>query len=122
MSEGWTRICELDDVVSGTGVCALVKGRQVAIFRIDDAVYATDNFDTASEANVLSRGLVGDLKGERVVASPIYKHHYNLTTGKCLEDETKAVHVHRAKVLDGRIWVKAGGEPKRTTCPYCGVG
>jgi len=122
MSEGWTRICELDDVVPGTGVCALVEGRQIAIFRIADTVYATDNFDPASEANVLSRGLVGDLKGERVVASPIYKHHYSLTTGRCLEDDTKTVHVHRAKVLDGRIWVRSGGETTRTTCPYCGVG
>src|SRR5262249_22042377 len=57
-----------------------------------------------------------------VVASPIYKHHYNLTTGKCLEDETKAIHIHRARALDGRVWVKVGGETTRTTCPYCGVG
>jgi assimilatory nitrate reductase catalytic subunit len=122
MSEGWTRVCELDDVLPGTGVCALIEGKQVAIFRVADAVYAVDNFDPASGANVLSRGLVGDLKGERVVTSPIYKHHYNLTTGRCLEDETRSVHVHRARVLDGRIWVKAGGETTRTTCPYCGVG
>jgi assimilatory nitrate reductase catalytic subunit len=122
MSEGWTKICELDDVLPGTGVCALVDGRQVAVFRIAEAVYALDNFDPASEANVLSRGLVGDLKGERVIASPIFKHHYSLTTGRCLEDDTKSVHVHRARVLDGRIWVELGGETTRTTCPYCGVG
>src|SRR5205814_5273219 len=97
MSEGWIRICELDDVLPGTGVCALVEGKQIAVFRIADEVYAIDNFDPASEANVLSRGLVGDLKGERVVASPIYKHHYNLTTGRCIEDDTKAVRVHRAR-------------------------
>lgn len=122
MSEGWTRVCELDDVLPGTGVCALIDGRQIAVFRIADAIYALDNFDPASEANVLSRGLVGDLKGERVVASPIYKHHYSLTTGRCLEDDTRSVNVHRARVLDGRIWVKAGGETTKTTCPYCGVG
>jgi assimilatory nitrate reductase catalytic subunit len=122
MSEGWTSICGLDDVLSGTGVCALVDGRQIAVFRIADAVFALDNFDPASEANVLSRGLVGDLKGERVVASPIYKHHYSLTTGRCLEDSGKSVYVHRARVLDDRIWVKLGGETVRTTCPYCGVG
>ena len=122
MSEGWTKVCELDDVLPGTGVCALVDGRQIAVFRMADAVYAVDNFDPASEANVMSRGLVGDLKGERVVASPIYKHHYSLTTGKCLEDDARSVNVHRARVLDGRIWVKAGGETTKTTCPYCGVG
>jgi assimilatory nitrate reductase catalytic subunit len=120
--EGWTSVCELDDVVPGTGVCALVEGHQIAVFRLGDSVYALDNFDPASEVNVLSRGLVGDFKGERVVASPIYKHHYSLTTGKCLEDAGKSVNVHRARIMDGRIWLKVGGETIRTTCPYCGVG
>ena len=122
MSEGWTKVCDLEDVLPGTGVCALVDGRQIAVFRVADEVYAVDNFDPASEANVMSRGLIGDLKGERVVASPIYKHHYSLTTGKCLEDDTRSVTVYRARVLDGRIWLKAGSEVTRTTCPYCGVG
>ena len=122
MSEGWTHICDLHDVMPGAGVCALVEGHQVAVFRMADAVFALDNFDPASQANVLSRGLVGDLKGERVVASPLFKHHYSLTTGRCLEDPEKSVHVHRARVLDGGIWVKVGGETVRTTCPYCGVG
>jgi assimilatory nitrate reductase catalytic subunit len=121
-AEGWTSICELDDVVPGSGVGALIEGHQIAVFRLGDAVFALDNFDPASEANVLSRGLVGDLKGERVVASPLYKHHYSLTTGRCLEDAEKSVNVHRARVLDGRIWVKVGVETVRTTCPYCGVG
>jgi assimilatory nitrate reductase catalytic subunit len=121
--EGWTSICELEDVIPGTGVCALVEGRQIAVFRLaGETVSALDNFDPASAANVLSRGLIGDLKGERVVASPLYKHHYSLTTGRCLEDTGKSVTVHRARVLDGRIWVKVGGETVRTTCPYCGVG
>jgi nitrite reductase (NADH) large subunit len=35
-------------------------------------------------AHVLSRGIVGELRGERVVASPLYKHHYSLATGRCL--------------------------------------
>ena len=122
MSGGWTNVCELNDLLPGMGVCALVDGRQVAVFRVAETVYALDNYDPASEANVLSRGLVGELKGEKVVASPIYKHHYNLETGRCLEDPDKSVHVHRARVSNGRIWVKVGGETVRTTCPYCGVG
>jgi assimilatory nitrate reductase catalytic subunit len=120
--EGWTSVCNLEDVVPGTGVCALVEGRQIAVFRLGDAVFALDNFDPVSEANVLSRGLVGDLKGERVVASPLYKHHYSLATGRCLEDAGKSVTVHRTRVLDGKIWIRPGGETVRTTCPYCGVG
>jgi assimilatory nitrate reductase catalytic subunit len=122
MSAGWTDVCDLDDVLPGAGVCALIDGRQIAIFRIHESVFALDNFDPASEANVLSRGLVGDLKGEPVVASPLYKHHYSLTTGRCFEDAEKRVDVHRTRVLDGRIWIRVAGETVRTTCPYCGVG
>ena len=50
---------------------------------------------------MLSRGLVGDLQGERVVASPIYKHHFALTSGRCLEDPTFNVARYPARVTDG---------------------
>src|SRR3569833_1435946 len=90
---GWSSICELEDLWPNTGVCALVNGRQIAVFRVGDALYALDNYDPASDANVLSRGIVGDIKGECVVASPLYKLHYSLVTGRCLEDSAKSVFV-----------------------------
>src|SRR3954463_8109440 len=63
------KVCRLHDIVPGTGVCALVGGDQIAIFRLgDDSVRAVGNHDPMSGANVLSRGIVGDLKGELVVA------------------------------------------------------
>jgi nitrite reductase (NADH) large subunit len=108
---GWTSICELDELWPNIGVCALVNGRQIAVFRIGDAFYALDNHDPASGANVLSRGIVGDLKGEYVVASPLYKHHYSLLTGRCLEDSEKSVNVYPVRALDGRVWVNA--EPQQ---------
>ena len=62
-------LCELDDILPGTGVCALVDGRQLAVFRVRDSLFAIGNHDPMSGANVLSRGLTGDLNGEWVVAS-----------------------------------------------------
>ena len=32
----WSSVCELEDLWPATGVCALVNGRQVAVFRIGD--------------------------------------------------------------------------------------
>lgn len=110
-SASWTSICDFNDVLSGIGVCALVNGRQIAIFLIGETLYALDNHDPASGANVLSRGIVGDVKGELVVASPLYKHHYSLLSGRCLEDSAKSVNVYPARVLDGRVWVNA--EPQQ---------
>ena len=68
----WVAVCALDDIVPDTGVCALLHGRHVAVFRVGDAaprVYAIDNVDPNAGASVLSRGLVGSL-GERVVVAP----------------------------------------------------
>ena len=101
-------VCHLDDIVPNTGVCALVNGRQVAVFRLDDdSVYAIDNYDPFSRANVLSRGIVGDLKGEVVVASPVYKQHFSLKSGQCLEDPEVRVPVYAVRLENETVWVEA---------------
>jgi nitrite reductase (NADH) small subunit len=92
------KVCRLDDIVPDTGVAALVGGEQVAVFRIDQAIYVIGNRDPFSGANVLSRGIVGDLNGELVVASPVYKQHFSLLTGRCIEDPSVSVPVYRAQV------------------------
>ncbi len=116
------RVCRLDDIVPDTGVCALVGGEQVAVFHLaDGSVHAVGNQDPFSRANVLSRGIVGDLKGEVVVASPVYKQHFSLKSGRCLEDASARIPVYSARVEEGHVVV----EPAKhvaTTCCYCGVG
>jgi assimilatory nitrate reductase catalytic subunit len=115
------KICRLEDIVPDTGVAALVGDEQVAVFRIDQEVFALGNRDPFSGANVLSRGIVGDLKGELVVASPVYKQHFSLENGRCLEDATVRIPVYRTRIEEGFVVV----EPRRevaTTCCYCGVG
>ena len=94
------KVCRLDDILPDSGVCALVDGEEVAIFRVDGKVFAIGNRDPFSGANVLSRGIVGDLNGELVVASPVYKQHFSLLDGRCIEDASVSVPVYRA-CLDG---------------------
>jgi len=104
----WTPVCRLDDILPNTGVCASVDGRQVAIFRLDDdRLYALDNYDPFSRVNVLSRGIVGDVKGELVVASPIYKQHFSLATGQCLEDAAVCIPAYPVRLEGGQVWVRA---------------
>jgi len=90
----WTRVCRIGEIVPDTGVCALVAGEQVAVFRLaDDTLHAVGNVDPESGAAVLSRGLVGSLGERVVVASPIHKQHFDLRTGECLEVPQHAVRV-----------------------------
>jgi len=103
----WHAICALEDILPESGAAALVGGKEIAVFRVGDAVFAIGNYDPASVANVLSRGIVGDISGEIVVASPIYKQHFSLITGRCLEEPRFAVPAYMAEVRNGRIWVRA---------------
>ncbi len=105
----WQAICAVDDILVGTGMAALVGGHQLAVFRLhDDRVFAIGNLDPFSDAPVLSRGIVGDLGGDLVVASPIYKQHFRLMDGSCVEDETVNVGAWPADIQDGRIRVRYG--------------
>ncbi len=106
IGQEWVAVCKLTDIVPDTGVCALVDGRQVAVFRLhDDSVYAIDNHDPFSRANVLSRGIVGDLKGECVIASPVYKQHFSLASGQCLEEADVRIAVFPTRVEGGMVLV-----------------
>src|ERR1700688_1850406 len=90
----WHPVCPLEDILPESGAAALVEGQEVAVFRARDGVFAIGNYDPASDANVLARGIVGDIGGEIVVASPIYKQHFSLVTGRCLEEPRFSVHAY----------------------------
>lgn len=116
-TDHWIAVCHLDDIVPNTGVCALLNGAQVAVFHVDDAnaantanaanprVFAIENYDPHSEASVLSRGLVGSIGERIVVASPIYKQHFDLQTGECLESPAHSVSTYPARIAGGKVWV-----------------
>ncbi len=102
----WTAVCAVNEIVPNTGVCALVEGRHVAVFRIGaDRFVAIDNVDPKSGASVLSRGLIGNLGEQLVVASPLYKQHYDLNTGACLEQPELSVRAHTVRVEGDQVLV-----------------
>lgn len=109
MTQQWHDICEESDLVNNSGVCALVDEQQVAIFTLKNkhgiAIYAVSNWDPIGKANVIYRGIVGSLNGEPVVASPLYKEHYSLLTGRCLENDAISLDVIDARINDGRVLV-----------------
>jgi nitrite reductase (NADH) small subunit len=103
----WTAVCAATDILPDTGVCALVDGVHVAIFHVAKAqqFFAIDNVDPKAQASVLSRGLVGSVGDRVVVASPLYKNHFDLRSGECLEAPEHSVRAHAVRVEDGRVHV-----------------
>jgi nitrite reductase (NADH) small subunit len=110
MSE-WIDVCHIDDLQPDSGVCALIEGCQVAIFYMpkEGAVFAVNNYDPFGKANVLSRGMIGDLGGVPMVASPLYKQHFNLQTGVCFEDDSVSIEVYDIRIDNDRVSVRLTG-------------
>ncbi len=104
----WTDVCAAEELIRDRGVCALVQGRQVAIFSVSPLgeLHAVDNHDPFSRANVMSRGIVGSRGDVPKVASPMYKQSFDLRTGQCLDEPDVSIPVHAARVLDGRVQIR----------------
>ena len=109
-------ICNLNDIIPETGVCALVDGKQIAILRTKhNHLFALDNYDPFSQANVLSRGLIGGTtvtsdagidEAILYVASPIYKQRFNLATGQCLDDESIKLNTYQVALNEDDVVVQ----------------
>lgn len=103
----WIDVCAKSQIVPDTGVCAKVEDKQVAVFhqRSTGHLFAIDNFCPFAKANVLSRGMLAELSGQLSVASPMYKQHFDLNAGVCLEDDSVSVAVYQVRETEGRVEV-----------------
>ncbi len=116
----WVDVCSIEDLQPDSGVCALVAGEQVALFYLTKTrqVFALANYDPIGKANVLSRGMLGDLGGEPMLASPLYKQHYNLKTGVCFEYADTKLQTYPVRIENNRVAVyivQYGGEAELIT-------
>ncbi|EGU48287.1 nitrite reductase (NAD(P)H) small subunit [Vibrio orientalis CIP 102891 = ATCC 33934] len=98
------RICRLDELPPYQGCSAMIGGEQVALFNIPSAgVFAVQNWDPIGQAFVISRGIVGDVKGQLCVASPLYKQHFCLKSGQCIENDEVKLCVYPVAVENGNV-------------------
>ncbi|MFC3120874.1 nitrite reductase small subunit NirD [Agaribacter flavus] len=112
MSIEWHNVCGTDDLVTNSGVCALLNGQQVAIFKVGktatDGIFAVDNFDPIGKAQVLYRGIIGSIGDKTVVASPLYKQHFDLSSGECLEAPEHKLKVWPVRVEGNSVQLGTG--------------
>ncbi len=108
----WQTVCQMDDLITNSGVCALIEqsdkaivAEQVAIFHVpntEQQVYAIGNYDPIGKANVLYRGIVGSIGEQLVVASPLFKQHFSLQTGQCLQENISVKH-YPVRIMDQQV-------------------
>lgn len=84
----WQDLCSRDDLVPGSGVAVKIGDQAAALYWPDAAkeqLYALCHRDPFSQAEVLAWGILCELEGEWSVAAPLYKQHFRLHDGVCLE-------------------------------------
>jgi len=112
----WIAICKESDLVVNSGICALAptqtpKQQQLAIFtqqisRQNSQTYVVSNWDPIGKANVISRGIIGSIDEQIVVSSPLYKQHFSLVNGHCIEDSLHRLEAYESRIENGVLLVK----------------
>lgn len=109
---GWQSLCSRKDLVADGGIACWTEDGPVAVFWLPDhepSLFAISHHDPISQANVLARGIVGDRNGEPMVASPLFKQHFRLTDGQCLEDPAVAVSCYDARLNGDKVEIALAG-------------
>ncbi|WP_205340510.1 nitrite reductase small subunit NirD [Denitrificimonas caeni] len=95
----WITVGQRSDLIDGAGV-----GAQVALFYLKkhNQLFAVGNLCPFNDLNIIARGIIGDIKGEPVVASPLHKEHFSLLDGHCLEQPEVRLPVWQVR-LEGNV-------------------
>ncbi|WP_420897363.1 nitrite reductase large subunit NirB [Erwinia persicina] len=101
----WNAVCQIEDIPPQAGIGARLGSQPIALFRLDDKVYALDDLEPETGANVLSRGLLGDSGGDALVISPLYKQRFRLRDGQSLDNPALSQRCWPVKVEQGQVWV-----------------
>ena len=103
----WITVCSDTDLVTNSGVCALLNEQQIALFKIKSAnneqLFAVSNWDPIGKANVLYRGLLGSVQDSKVIISPLYKQRYCLESGQCLDDAAIKLIVYPVRIEQNQV-------------------
>jgi 3-phenylpropionate/trans-cinnamate dioxygenase ferredoxin subunit len=92
----------MDDLADGCGLPINVGGRQIALFRRGDEVFAIDEMCTHAEASLCE----GHLDGDDVVC-PLHYAAFNLRTGEVTAPPAfEDIRTYQVRIQDGRVLVK----------------
>ena len=97
----WKKVCKVEDVPVNGGACVKENGEQIAVFQVENGAkwYAVQNLCPHKAQMVISRGIVGDIKGAHKIACPLHKHSFSLETGEHVgEDQDWKLKTYNIKV------------------------
>jgi naphthalene 1,2-dioxygenase ferredoxin component len=101
MSSQWIDAAALDDLWDGAGLGVTVQGREIALFRLGDAVFATDAFCTHGHARLCE----GFIEGHDIEC-PLHQGRFDLRSGAATAaPAVEAVKTHAVRIDGNRVWL-----------------
>ena len=95
----WTSVATLDDFAASDAIQVDVGGREVAVYLVDGAAYATANRCTHGDASLVD----GFLEGHEIEC-PFHQGRFDVRTGAATGAPAElALATWPARVVDGRV-------------------
>jgi 3-phenylpropionate/trans-cinnamate dioxygenase ferredoxin subunit len=98
----WIRIASLDNVDADCGLAVRVESKEIALFKLDGEVFATDNICTHQYA-LLTDGYLED----GCIECPLHQGRFDVRTGKAQgEPVTVDIATYPVRVDGSEVYVQ----------------
>ena len=99
--DNWVDALSIDELPTDDVVGVEVAGRDIAIYTVGDAVYATDNVCTHGQARLCD----GFLDGHEIEC-PLHQGKFDVRDGTPMcEPVSEALRSYPVKIEGGRVWL-----------------
>ena len=104
MANNWLDISALDEVPEDDVLGVDTGGKDVALYKVEGQVYATDNLCTHGHARLCD----GFLDGFEIEC-PLHQGKFDIRNGSpTCQPVTEAVRIYPVKIENGRVFVDLG--------------
>lgn len=104
-NSSWTDAADAAELPAEDVISLDVGGREIALYKVDGDIFATDNTCTHGRARLCEGFLLG-----HEIECPLHQGRFDIRNGRpTCEPATEALRVYPVKVEDGRVFVQLAG-------------
>lgn len=105
MSGGWTELCDETAVGEGDVIAVLAARREIALYRVEGRVYATDNACTHEDASLCDGFLL-----DHEIECPLHQARFDIRDGRVMcEPAVEPLRTWPVRIDGGRVWIDLSG-------------
>ena len=100
--EGFRKVCNLSELKEKTGKRIFIDDIEIALFKVNDKVYALSNICPHQQTHLIHEGFIEDGK----IACPVHGWMFDLETGN-LAQNRRGLQSYEVIIIDNNVCVKA---------------